>query len=64
METMRKDLFAVDVKIQSFPLQLDNTNIRPRGDKWQEEELAVLHEKLVDQTFHVVIKEMKVTMDK
>ena len=58
MEMMRKDLFAADVNIQSFPLQLDN--IHPLGEQWQEEELTVLHEKLVDQTFHVVIKEVKV----
>ena len=58
METMRKDLFAVDVNIQSFGLQLDN--IQPGGDKWLEEELTFLHEKLVDQTFQVFIKEKKV----
>ena len=58
MEMMRKDLFAVDANIQSFPLQLDS--IHPSGDTWKEEELTLLHEKLVDQTYHVVIKEVKV----
>ena len=58
MEMMRKDLFTVEFNIQSFMLQLDN--IQPNGDKWLEEELTLLHEKLVDQTFDVVIKEVKV----
>ena len=58
MEMMRKDLFTVEFNIQSFMLQLDN--IQPSGDKWLEEELTLLHEKLVDQTFDVVIKEVKV----
>ena len=58
VEMMRKDLFTVEFNIQSFMLQLDN--IQPSGDKWLEEELTLLHEKLVDQTFDVVIKEVKV----
>ena len=60
MEMMRKDLFTVEFNIQSFALQLDN--IQPPGDKWEEEELNCLHEKLVDQTFHVVIEEFKVCL--
>ena len=60
MEMMRKDLFTVEFNIQSFALQLDN--IQPPGDKWEEEELNWLHEKLVDQTFHVVIEELKVCL--
>ena len=58
MEWMRKDLFAADQNIQSFALQLDA--IHPEGDKWLEEELTFLHEKIVDQTFHVDIQEVKV----
>ena len=58
MERMRKDLFTVEFNIQSFALQMDD--IRPSGDKWEEEELTFLHEKLVDQTFHVAIEEFKV----
>ena len=62
VEMMRKDLFTLDFNIQSFVLQLDN--IQPRGEQWQEEEIIFLHEKLVDQTFHVVIEEVKVCSDK
>ena len=58
VEMMRKDLFTVEFNIQSFALQMDD--IRPSGDKWEVEELELLHEKLVDQTFHVDIEEFKV----
>jgi len=56
-DTLRKDLFYSELPVQSFPLKIDN--IKSIAGSWQEAELDILHELLVDKSFKVIIEEVE-----
>ena len=57
---MRKDLFAMDIPVQTIQLRIDT--IKPREGEWKEKELDILHELLVDKTFNVIIEDSEVSL--
>ena len=58
-ECMRKDLYTTEIPVQSVKLKLDN--ILPEGEKWQEEELKILHNLVVENNFTVDIRGVQVS---
>ena len=58
-ECMRKDLYTTEIPVQSVKLKLDN--ILPEGEKWQEEELKLLHNLVVENNFTVDIRGVQVS---
>ena len=57
---MRKDLFATEVPVQSFQVKVDN--VYPRDVKWKEEDIKLLHELVVDNSYSVAIEEVEVVL--